>query len=109
MTDDLPEEFLYGKVDESDTDGEKSGGTEPYIPPGQKKEISDRILKFCEDKELGKSVMEISVDYEVLGLKNHSMEVYSGGFILTNVAGYGFCIYVGEASVGMLIKQLEAF
>ncbi len=57
----------------------------------------------------GKLLIEISVDYKILGVKKHSMQVYSGGFVWTNVAKYGLYICVGEESVNRFISQVADY
>lgn len=68
--------------------------------------VSDDVLDFLQDKELGKLCAEIGADYRLLGQQNIGIRVYSGGFVTTNIGWTEKTFYVGEECVTSFIQAL---
>lgn len=102
LTEDFPAEFLQGKVI---SDGQTGKGTKPYNP--NPAEVSDRVAEFCKDKEYGKRLVSISVNYTLFEDKNISIAVYSGGFVSTNIGMSGKSFFVGREAVEDFISVLK--
>lgn len=102
LTEDFPAEFLQGKVISDEQTGK---GTKPYNP--NPAEVPGRVAEFCKDKEYGKRLVSISVNYTFFEDKNISIAVYSGGFVSTNIGMSGKSFFVGREAVEDFISVLK--
>ncbi len=102
LTEDFPAEFLQGKVI---SDGQNGKGTKPYNP--NPVEVPGRVAEFCKDKEYGKRLVSISVNYNLFEDKNISIAVYSGGFVSTNIGMSGKSFFVGKDAIEDFIAVLK--
>lgn len=69
--------------------------------------VSDDVLDFLQDKQLGELCAEIRVDYRLLGQQNIGIRVYSGGFVTTNIGWTEKTFYVGRECVTSFIQALS--
>ena len=108
MPEDLPSDFGGFALRPGDVTNDKpEHGTAPNYGTTTLLIVSEEVLGFLQDKELGTLCVSIGLDYHLFGQNNIWMQVYSGGFVKTNIGWSGKTFYVGKEKVASFIGTLE--
>ena len=108
MPEDLPSDFGGDALRPGDVTNDKpEHGTAPNYGTTTLLIVSEEVLDYLQDKELGTLCVSIGLDYHLFGQNNISMQVYSGGFVTTNIGWSGKTFYVGKEKVTSFIQTLE--
>lgn len=101
LREEFPTEFFYKNAVHADL---TETGTAPYNP--NPKETSDEIAEFCKDKEYGNQLVSISSRYNLFEDKGFRIDVYSGGFVSTNIGVSSKIFFVGKKAVENFMEAI---